>query len=297
MRILVIIVSYNFEPWIERCLGSLSESDYPVDTIVIDNGSKDHTIERIQTNYPHIRLIDNQSNLGFGKANNIGMQIALSEKYEAVFLMNQDAWVAKNTIGELVKLLKTRPEFGILSPVHLTASEDHLDPGFSDYTQVAEIANLPNHTPIVPLPFVNAAFWMIPIEVLKKVGGFSSLFYHYGEDKDFINRLRFHQYQIGYSPNVFGCHDREYRPMTHQKYLHTEYVYHLSEYANINHSLLKAFALGPLAVIKKAVKALCVGKITLCSNYLKIFCQLIGKSKHVYSCRQSHMKLQPNYLL
>ena len=119
----------------------------------------------------------------------------------------------------------------------------------------------------------------------------------YGEDKDFINRLRFHQYQIGYSPNVFGCHDREYRPMTHQKYLHTEYVYHLSEYANINHSLLKAFALGPLAVIKKAVKALCLGKITLCSNYLKIFCQLIGKSKHVYSCRQSHMKLQPNYLL
>ena len=121
--------------------------------------------------------------------------------------------------------------------------------------------------------------------------------YFNGEDKDFINRLRFHQYQIGYSPNVFGCHDREYRPMTHQKYLHTEYVYHLSEYANINHSLLKAFALGPLAVIKKAVKALCVGKITLCSNYLKIFCQLIGKSKHVYSCRQSHMKLQPNYLL
>ena len=102
MRILVIIVSYNFESWIERCLGSLSESDYPVDTIVIDNGSKDHTIERIQTSYPHIRLIDNQSNLGFGKANNIGMQIALSEKYEAVFLMNQDTWIEPQTIQILV---------------------------------------------------------------------------------------------------------------------------------------------------------------------------------------------------
>ena len=113
MKVLVIIISYNFESWMNRCLGSLAQSDYPVDTIVLDNGSKDHTVQHIQSNYPHIRLIDNQANLGFGRANNIGMQIAMTEGYDFVFLMNQDAWIAKDTIGTLVNLCQKHPEYGM----------------------------------------------------------------------------------------------------------------------------------------------------------------------------------------
>ena len=91
MKVLVIIITYNFEPWINRCLGSLAQSDYPVDTIVLDNGSTDQTVHHLRINYPHIRLIENRANLGFGRANNIGMQIAMTEGYDFVFLMNQDA--------------------------------------------------------------------------------------------------------------------------------------------------------------------------------------------------------------
>ena len=82
MKVLVIIVSYNFEPWIERCLGSLRLSRYPVDTVVIDNGSKDRTIQRIKKDFPEVRLLPQTENLGFGKANNIGMKIALKEGYD-----------------------------------------------------------------------------------------------------------------------------------------------------------------------------------------------------------------------
>ena len=66
---------------------------------------------------------------------------------------------------------------------------------------------------------------MIPTDVLRKVGGFCPLFYHYGEDKDFVNRLHYHHYIVGYSPKVFGNHDREYRPMTHEGFLRTEYAF------------------------------------------------------------------------
>ena len=296
MKVLVIIVSYNFEPWIDRCLGSLAASNYPVDVLVIDNASKDHTIQRLQTDYPHIRLIAGPTNLGFGKANNIGMQIALTEGYEAVFLMNQDAWIAQDAIGTLVERCINYPGYGILSPVHLTASGKTLDPGFSSYTQIREVSQLPLQEAIVPLAFVNAAFWMIPTNVLKQAGGFSSLFYHYGEDKDFINRLTFHGFKIGYVPNAFGCHDREYRPMSHQKYLHTEYVYHLSEYANANYTFAKAFALGVLAPIKKALKALFAGKASLCGEYLKLFARLVAQSSQVIVCREKNIQSQPNYL-
>ena len=296
MKVLVIIVSYNFEPWIDRCLGSLAESSYPADVLIIDNASKDCTVSRIRKDYPHLRLIASPTNLGFGRANNIGMQIALKEGYDAVFLMNQDAWIAKDAINILVDSYHNHPEYGILSPVHLTASEKTLDPGFSSYTRIQEIAQLPRRESIVPLAFVNAAFWMIPTNVLRQVGGFSSLFYHYGEDKDYINRLTFHGFKVGYVPRAFGCHDREYRPMSHQKFLHTEFVYHLSEYANANHHFVKAFALGVLAPVKKALKALLDGRASLCLEYLKLFLRLVAQSGPVFVCRKKNTQSQPNYL-
>ena len=292
MKVLVIIVSYHFEPWIDRCLVSLRLSQYPVDTIVIDNGSTDRTIQRIQNDYPEVRLLPQAKNLGFGKANNIGMQIAVAEGYDFVFLLNQDAWIDSNTIGKLVALSQSHPQYGILSPVHLTGKGDKPDPGFGHYAHLQHLDQLPD-SDILDIPFANAAFWMIPVSVLKKVGGFCPLFYHYGEDKDFINRLTFHGYQVGYSPKVFGCHDREYRPMSYQKFLHTEYVYHLSEYANIHYSLPKALGMGVLAVVKKSLESVCKGKIKLSADYLGMAFRLLMQSKQVIVCRKTNINRNP----
>ena len=198
MKILTIIVSYNFEKWISRCLNSLKASSHPTDIIVIDNCSKDRTVEIIQKEYPQVRLIANSANLGFGRANNIGMQIALKEGYDAVFLLNQDAWIGNDTLAVLADQTVRHPEFGILSPVHLNGSGKELDKGFASYARLASIKNLSDGQDPIVCPFINAAFWFIPVSTLRKVGGFSPLFYHYGEDKDYVNRLHFHQYKIGY---------------------------------------------------------------------------------------------------
>lgn len=295
MKVLVIIVSYNFEPWLERCLGSLRHSFYPVDTVVIDNGSTDQTIQRIRKDYPEIHLLPQNKNLGFGRANNIGMQIALAEGYDFVFLLNQDAWIDSNTIGELVELSQSYPQYGILSPVHLTGKGDKPDPGFGYYAQIQQLDQLSDKN-ILPIPFANAALWMIPVSVLKKVGGFSPLFYHYGEDKDFVNRLTYHDYQVGYSPQVFGNHDREYRPLTHQVFLRTEYVYHLSEYANIHHNGLKAFGYGVLAPMKKCLVALFKRKASLSKDYFHMTFQLLRRSKEVCFYRKTNRLSNPHYI-
>ena len=76
MKILTIIVSYNFEKWMKPCLESLMHSVYPTDVLVIDNGSADRTVTLLQTSYPWVRLIANGQNLGFGRANNIGLRLA-----------------------------------------------------------------------------------------------------------------------------------------------------------------------------------------------------------------------------
>ena len=219
MKVLTIIVSYNFEPWIDRCLGSLKASTLPTDVIVIDNGSSDRTVDIIRNSYPGIRLITNHANLGFGKANNIGMQIALKEGYDAVFLLNQDAWIGQDTLEALARQSQLHPKFGILSPVHLNGSGKELEKGFASYTRINTRQELPAGNEPVACTFINAAFWFIPVSTLRTVGGFSPLFYHYGEDKDYANRIHFHRFQIGYLPSVSGCHDREFRKVSLEGFL------------------------------------------------------------------------------
>ena len=296
MKVLVIIVSYNFERWIDRCLGSLQQSEHPVDVVVIDNASKDCTVQRLKKDYPQIRLIESKTNLGFGKANNIGMQIALEEGYEAVLLMNQDAWIAKDAIGTLTELCRKYPSFGILSPVHLTGSGDKPDPGFGIYARLENLAQLPKSSDLITLPFINAAFWMIHVSLLKRVGGFCPLFYHYGEDKDFVNRLHYHGYSIGYSPIAFGCHDREYRPLTQEGFLRTEYVYHLSEYANIQYSFLKAFGYGVLAPFKKSMESLFKGKFKQSLKFISMGFRLLAKTRNICKYRKQNQLSTPNYI-
>lgn len=296
MKILTIIVSYNFELWIDRCLGSLKDSLQQTDTIVIDNGSNDRTVEILRKNYPQIRLIENHGNLGFGKANNIGMQIALKEGYDAVFLLNQDAWIDPQTLGNLAHESIKHPDYAILSPVHLNGTGSELEKGFASYTQVNSRNNLPTENRLTECPFINAAFWFIPTGVLKKIGGFSSLFYHYGEDKDYVNRIHFHGYRIGYLPTVFGCHDREFRKVSLEGFMRAERVYLLSEYANINYNFIQAFAYGVLAGIKKLATSLQKRQWTYAKGYAGIVSGLLSQTPDICRIRKQTKQLNPNFL-
>lgn len=314
MSILTIIVSYNFERWMDRCLGSLRQSGLQTDVVVVDNNSQDRTVSLVKKRYPEVRLIEAGTNLGFGRANNIGMTIALDEGYDAVFLLNQDAWIAPDTLDALAQLSRLHPEYGILSPTHLTGNGDKLEKGFAAYTGQAETASpvqltfsaagkltttvpAPAQHVVEPVSFVNAAFWYIPADILRRVGGFCPLFYHYGEDVDYINRLHYHGYQVGYSPTAFGCHDREHRPLTRGAFLRSEQVYLLSEYANVRRSFVKAFAYGVLASIKKAVVAGAKGGVKNAFAYLEITAFLLGKTRETIACRKKNKQQGAWYLL
>ena len=74
-KIYVIIVTYNAMKWAERCFSSLRKSSVPVHTIVVDNGSIDGTQEFITTHFQEVEFVQSAENLGFGKANNLGMEM------------------------------------------------------------------------------------------------------------------------------------------------------------------------------------------------------------------------------
>lgn len=203
-KVYVIIVWFNGEKWVQRNLESLKKSNLPVQIICVDNCSTDQTVSLLQKYRSDITFIQAPSNLGFGKANNIGIELALKDKADYVFLLNQDTWIYPDTIGNLVEAAIKNPGYGIISPIHLSPNESDWDANFKTYAG----KGVQNDTNLLLVPFVNAAAWLIPLKALQKVSYFEPLFGHYGEDRNFADRMIFHQYKIGIFEKANITHDR-----------------------------------------------------------------------------------------
>jgi hypothetical protein len=132
--------------------------------------------------------------------------------------MNQDTWlVQRDAIGELIKLSESHPEYGILSPMHLTADEKELsiqyenirhDCGFNLLSDIY-CGQLKD---IYETDYVNAAAWLLPRQTLETVGGFDPVFFLYGEDDNYLNRVIYHSLKIGVCPTIKIIHDHPNPP-------------------------------------------------------------------------------------
>ncbi|NML69375.1 glycosyltransferase family 2 protein [Chryseobacterium sp. RP-3-3] len=216
-KIYFIIVTYNAMKWAERCFTSLRQSSVPVNCIVIDNCSTDGTQEYIKTHFPEVDFIQSQENLGFGKANNLGIEKAYKEGADFFYLMNQDAWLYEESLEKLLEVYHSHPntaEIGIMSPVHIDGTEKKLDIFLDKYiayncekTRLISDLYFQSLKPYYELDFVNAAHWLLPKKTIEKVGGFNPYFFHYGEDNEYVNRVHFHKMKIILAPASKVVHD------------------------------------------------------------------------------------------
>lgn len=220
MQIFSIVVTYNGIKWYDRCFGSLQNSSMPVSVVVVDNGSTDGTVDYIRCRYPEIVVLQQDENLGFAKANNVGMRYAMDHGADYVFLLNQDAWInERNTISELIRISQENPRYYILSPLQLYAGSGRIQSEVlyhfacearceSDYLSDLYYHRVHN---LYEISFMCAACWLLPISVVQKIGGFDPIFYHYGEDDNYIHRVHYHGGKVAICPTVSYSHDIETR--------------------------------------------------------------------------------------
>lgn len=214
--IVSIVVTYNAKPWLHKCFGSLTNAELRNHTILaIDNSSSDETISELQNYFPDVQIIETGQNLGFGKANNIGLKWALENDADYVFLLNQDAWINTDTISKLIEISNEHNEFGIISPIHLNKT-NKVDPGFAHYCLKDENSSfifdsfcLTPTKSIYETEFINAAAWLVTKKCLLINGGFMPIFPHYGEDLNYCERVLSSDLKIGFTPGLTIIHDRD----------------------------------------------------------------------------------------
>lgn len=207
LSVYTVIVTYNGAHWIEKCLQHLLQGSYKTSIIVVDNCSTDDTFQILEKFKDNIYFIQAASNLGFGAGNNLGILKAFEMNADLIFLLNQDAYVAPDCIEKLVSTSNQHPEFGIISPLQLTGDGTDLDHAFKGYLgRQARLDYKPDE--LIEVRFVNAASWMIPARVMKKVGLFHKAFLHYGEDNHYCSRMHYHGYKVGIFTGCNVQHDR-----------------------------------------------------------------------------------------
>ena len=302
-KIHCIIATYNAENWIEKCLNSVIGSSLKMTVLVIDNNSTDGTVAIIKSNYPEVKLIQNQNNLGFGKANNIGIKWAYNEGADYIFLLNQDAWVEPETVKYLVEKQRQHAEYGILSPLHLYNSH-HLDRKFKSYLKGMGDEIIDSLSPgeqdiIIEVRFVNAAMWMVSRQCIETVGLFAPIFDHYGEDQNFVHRCKFHNIKIGIYLKAIGYHEREQSPpntkkVDLRKLLSGNRSFCLSILLNLKHSFLRQWIFLLVNSIKELILSIILLKFkrTIVLLYRFTFITMILELKN----QRKEMKMKGAFL-
>ena len=244
-KIYVIIVTYNGMKWIDKCLLSLRESSEMVYSIIIDNCSSDGTVEHVRSSFPEVTIIQNEENRGFGFANNQGIEYAYQNGGTHFFLLNQDAYVYPDTIRILADA-QDNNKISLVSPIHLNGSGDTMDQQFFEYSIISEhnrrlVSDLAvkNVQECYPVDFVNAAAWMLSKTCVEKIGGFDPVFFIYGEDSNYCQRVHYHKEQLCIIPNAFVRHDREVHGNTKVYNKRAVLSLLLKTYANINEPYMR----------------------------------------------------------
>ena len=190
----IVIVTYNAGEWIDVCLKPFLNLPEDMAVVVVDNASSDETISVIKKKYKFVKLFNTGENLGFGRANNIGMRWAYNNGFEHVFLLNQDAEIDVESLRELCDYQDKYPQYYCLSPMQITPmAKDNVD----EKNQKFHIEDV---------DFCAAALWMLSRKCLSVVGVFNPSFIHIHEDGNYAQRIFFHGGKIGVVQNVKGYH-------------------------------------------------------------------------------------------
>ncbi len=199
----VVIVNYNTMDFLARCLNSVaSQADVDSEVIVVDNCSQDGSPELLKAEFSWIKLIANDRNLGFSRANNQALEIC---KGKYVYCLNPDTEVSPGAFRGMIDFMDSHPDVGLagtrlINPDgSLQSSTESRYPGQRHAAE--ELKGLKGD-----IAWVLGASMIARLELMKTLAGFDEGFFLYGEDIDLCLRIRQAGWIIGHIPDAVVLH-------------------------------------------------------------------------------------------
>ena len=214
----IVVVTYNALPWIERCL----ESVRAYETIVVDHGSTDGTLELVRRRFPQARLIE-EGNTGLGAGSNTGMRVASGSYF---LLLNSDAWAVGDAVEQLAAFAEAHPEAAVVGPKLLNpdGTLQRSVRGFPTIWRLATeyfflrklapgtralnafyAARFP-HDEVREAEFLMGACLLVRREAADTVGLFDEDFFMFSEETDWCYRFRQAGWNVLFFPGAEFVH-------------------------------------------------------------------------------------------
>lgn len=191
-RVAILVLNYNGEDCLPRCLRALKTLSYPHhQVVVIDNGSSDQSFLQAQKNFPEYVYIAKETNTGFAAGMNTGFRYAEEAGYDFVWLMNYDAEVTPEALSLLIKAYQEDPTREALSPViKNTEGRIWFAGGRINYFRMRteHQTHISGRQPY-KTQFLTGCAPLFSTRLIRQVGMFDERFFLYYEDADLSTRI------------------------------------------------------------------------------------------------------------
>ena len=215
-------MSYNTAQMSVEALDSLfaSQGDFALEVFLVDNASKDDSVQVIKKAYPNITLIENKENVGFGRANNQVLDFA---KGEYILLLNTDAFVQAETLQKTIQYMQIHPRCGVLG-VKLLGRNGELQPSCryfpTPFNLFAGRVGLHRLLPTIKMvddtdwnssltqdcDWVPGCYYLVRKSVIEQVGLFDPLFFLYSEEVDHCYATKKAGWEVTYFADACVVH-------------------------------------------------------------------------------------------
>lgn len=228
MDISIIVVSWNAARHLKACLESVRGetllcTGLKTEVIVIDNASSDGSAEIVAGEFPEVKLVRNDRNLGFARANNIGIRQS-GGKY--LYLINSDVILRPGCLENIYRYMEAYPEIGIMGPqiISENGAVQRSCMGFPTFWNtfcraLALDVLFPRsprfgghlmpywpHDTVRRVDVINGCFWAVRRKALETVGLLDEAFFMYGEDIDWCKRFRLAGWPAVFYPGARAVH-------------------------------------------------------------------------------------------
>jgi len=219
-KLFILILNHNQAADTISCVESVEKekiTGVKIEVVVIDNGSTDNSVLRIRNRFPKLTFFENYRNVGFAEGVNRGIEYALENKGDYVFLLNNDAVLTGGALRKLVERMRAGRKIGIIGPkiyymqskikrIWFAGGEVDKKRFTAGHVGVQE-EDEGQYDKESDTDYITGAAMLIKREVFEKIGLFNSNFFLYYEDADFCLRARADEFRVIYFPKALVYHE------------------------------------------------------------------------------------------